>query len=95
MTQINPFVGSVVQSTQVQRQQAAAKDRDVRKAREMEKNLALQDDQLEHQVESSEELKAIREERPSDHRRDRKQEHHQHQKQQQTDQDKPNLDVTA
>lgn len=72
MTQFNPLVGSILQSTQVQRQQAAAKARDVRRAREVEKNIALQDDVLEHQVESSEELKPIREERQSDHPRSRR-----------------------
>jgi hypothetical protein len=75
MTQINSFTGSILQSTQVQRQQSAAKDREVRQAREMEKNIAARDDEVDHQVESSEELKPIREERRSDHQRGRKHQH--------------------
>jgi len=76
MTQINSFTGSILQSTQVQRQQSAAKDREVRQMREKEKNIALRDDEMDHQVESSEELKHIREERRSDHQRGRKHQPH-------------------
>ena len=56
MSQINPFTGSILQAPQVQRQQATDKDRHLRRASDLSKNAALQDDQLEHQVESSEEL---------------------------------------
>lgn len=72
MTQFNPLVGSILQSTQVQRQQSTAKAREVRRAQEIVKNIAIQDDVLDHQVESSEELKPIREERQSDHQRSRR-----------------------
>ncbi len=53
MTQINPFTGSILQAPTVQRQQAAQKDRQLRRVSDLEKNAALDDDQLEHQVESS------------------------------------------
>jgi hypothetical protein len=53
MSQINPFTGSVLQAPQVQRQQAADKDRQLRRVSDQAKNAALNDDKLEHQVESS------------------------------------------
>jgi hypothetical protein len=59
MTQINPFTGSILGTPQVQRQQAADKDRQVRRAQEQSKNAALTEDRTDHQVESSEELKPI------------------------------------
>lgn len=59
MSQINPFTGSILQSPQVQRQQATDKDRQVRRAVEQTKNAALADDRLDHQVESSEGLKPV------------------------------------
>jgi len=53
MSQINPFTGSILQAPQVQRQQAADKDRQLRRVNDRAKNAALNDDTLEHQVESS------------------------------------------
>ena len=54
MSQINPFTGSILQAPQVQRTQAAARDQQLRKAQDLAKNAALQGEQLEHEVESSE-----------------------------------------
>ena len=59
MLQINPFTGSVVQTPQVQRQQSAQKATQLRRAADAEKDSALREDQLDHQVESSEALSAI------------------------------------
>jgi len=64
MSQINPFVGSLLQSTQVQRHLAAQKDRQTRREIDLTKNAALADDQLEHTVESAEELRPIDDGRP-------------------------------
>lgn len=72
MTQISPFVGSVLQSTQVQRQQAAEKSRQIRHTQQMEKNVAAEDDRLEHQVESAEELTPIHEDQARNPRQRRK-----------------------
>ena len=72
MTQINPFTGSILQAPQVQRQQAAEKDRQLRRVTDQEKDSALQGDQLEHQVESSEELAAIHDQDTPDPRKRRK-----------------------
>src|SRR3989442_1748337 len=69
MTQINPLTGSILQSPIVQRQQAAEKDRQVRKAQDAEKNAALTGDRLEHQVESSEALAEIHDEDSPDPRK--------------------------
>src|SRR3954465_9207177 len=43
---INPLAGSLAQSTHVQRQQSAEKQRQVRRTQAVQKNVALQDDQL-------------------------------------------------
>jgi len=59
MTQINPFTGAVAQSPQVQRAQAAEKDRHVRRTQDAAKATALSTDQFEHQVESADALGAI------------------------------------
>jgi hypothetical protein len=64
MTQINPFTGSIVQAPQVQRTQAAEKDRQLRKVTDLSKNAALQGDQLQHEVESSEALTPAQDEQP-------------------------------
>jgi len=61
MSQINPFTGSILQAPQVQRQQATDKDRHLRRASDLSKNAALQDDQLEHQVESSDAVTPVHE----------------------------------
>ncbi len=54
MTQINPFTGAIIQAGQLQPpQQSAAKDRQIRRAQNLARNSALQGDQLEHQVEST------------------------------------------
>jgi hypothetical protein len=62
MTQINPFTGSVLQSTTVQRTQSAERDRQIQRAQSLAKNAAVASDRLEHQVESAEELRPIRDE---------------------------------
>ena len=54
MSQINPFTGSVLQAPQVQRSQATDRDRQLRRAADLSKNAALQGEQLQHEVESSE-----------------------------------------
>ena len=92
MSQINPFTGSILQSTQVQRQQATEKDRQVRRAAEKVRNAALTDDAAEHQVESSEELRPIHEDQR--HERRFKRPTHKGQAKPEDDQD-PHLDLTA
>jgi hypothetical protein len=59
MSQINPFTGAVAQSPQVQRTQAAEKDRHVRRTQDAAKATALSTDQFEHQVESADAVASI------------------------------------
>jgi hypothetical protein len=61
MSQINPLAGSILQSTQLQREQDGQKVQQVRRAEQLRKNIAAEDDRLEHQVESAEELRSVRE----------------------------------
>ncbi|MGB7159148.1 MAG: hypothetical protein WBD40_13850 [Tepidisphaeraceae bacterium] len=64
MTQINPFIGSILQSTTVQRAQAAEKDSHVQRAQNRAKDSATSSDQFEHQVESSDALTPVHDEDP-------------------------------
>lgn len=57
MSQINPFVGVAMGGMAAQQQIRVEKDRQLRKAQTVQKDIAAEDDQLEHQVESSEELR--------------------------------------
>jgi hypothetical protein len=60
MTQFNPFVGALLPSGQAQRQQAAERAGNVRRAQEQQKNIAhASGDTFEHQVESSDALAAV------------------------------------
>lgn len=54
MSQINPFIGSIVQAPEAQRAAAADKDRQLRKAADLRKNAGLATDRFEHAVESAE-----------------------------------------
>jgi hypothetical protein len=96
MSQINPFTGSILQAPQVQRQQSAEKDRQVRRAQDLAKNSALDSDRLEHQVESSEELTPIHAEQKQ--QRQFKRPRHTHEenvKPDETDGEEPHIDLTA
>jgi hypothetical protein len=70
MTQIDPFAGSIVQSTQVQRTQAADKDQQVRKNEDRAKDAGLGGgDTFEHQVESTDAPQPINHDDEQDARR--------------------------
>jgi hypothetical protein len=64
MDPINPIAISLYQSTQVQEQQAVDKQRKIRKSQTVLKNAAAQEDEFEHQVESTEEVAAIHDQPP-------------------------------
>jgi hypothetical protein len=85
MTQFNPFVGSVLQSTLVQRQQSAEKSSQIRRTQQLQKNIAAEDEQLKEQVESSQELTPAREQRDTD----------EHPKHNHDDEDDDHVDLTA
>jgi hypothetical protein len=72
MFEITSLSGALLQSSQLQLAQAAEKGKQARKAQELAKNVAARDDELEHQVENSEELTAIHEQsRQSDQKKKR------------------------
>ena len=94
MTQINPFVGSVVQATGVQRTQSADKDSQLRRAADVRKNSALTGDRFEHAVESAEALDPIHDEQKNDPKKKRPP-HKKPQKPADDQDQEPGLDLTA
>lgn len=95
MTEINPFTGSIVQAPQVQRSQAAEKDRQLRKIHDLASNAAMAGDQLQHEVESSEALTPVQDQHP---RKPPKRERRRSRRQQpshDTDTGDSHLDITA
>jgi hypothetical protein len=94
MFPINPLSGALAQSTQIQISQASEKTRQARHAQDLEKNVAARDEEMEHQVENSEELTEIHEEgRHSD--QGRKRNHHKPEEEESADIDSDGLDLTA
>lgn len=87
MSQINPFTW-VAQQGQVQQQQAATKERRVRRVQNLARNAALNGDQLEHQVESTDAIRHVEDHEPNLPERRRA-------KHSDGDQDKPTLDIRA
>ena len=82
MLPINYLSGALVQSAQVQRDEAAEKAKQARKQRELSKNIAARDDEIEHQVENSEELTPIHEDnRRGDQKRKRNPNHQEEEEQ--------------
>src|SRR4051794_27809499 len=98
MSQINPFTGSILQAPQVQRQQSAEKDRQVRRSQDLAKNSALPGDQFEHQVESSEELTPIQGDQKQQRefkRQQSKKDDEQRAADDKADGEEPHIDLTA
>lgn len=88
MTQLNPLVGSILQSGQVARQQAATKAAHMRRNQQLERNVAARDDEMEHQVESGEELAPT-------HDRDEEDQPKRQGKKKDREDGKPHIDLTA
>lgn len=78
----------------MQLQQAAEKTRQARKAADLKKNIAADEDELEHQVENAEELTEIHDE---DHawEKKRKQQHHEPTPDDTDEKPSDGLDLTA
>lgn len=74
MSQINPFIGSVIQSTAVQRTQSAERNAHVQRAQNRAKDSAATGDTFEHQVESSDALASIHDQ-DAQHPQQRRQKH--------------------
>lgn len=77
MTVFNPLSGSIAASVAAQRVLEVEKDRQLRRAQTLSKNVAAEDDRLEHQVESTEAVTPAREEDRESHQRPKKQAHDQ------------------
>jgi hypothetical protein len=90
MSQLNPLAGSILASVQAQRQMAVDKERQLRRARALEKDVAARDDEMEHQVESSEEVRPIGDESEESRDRPKRQA-----PPKETADDKPHIDLTA
>jgi hypothetical protein len=93
MTYFNPLTGAPLQAGQVQERLAADKARQVRRAQTVARNVAAEGDTFEHQVESTEELSAIREQQSKEQPNPRK--HPQGQSEAGEGDDPPHLDVKA
>ena len=93
MTQINPFTGSVLQSTQVQREQSTEKSAQVRRQQNDEKATGASGDKFDHQVESSDAVTPVHEEHKQQSQKKR-QGPHQNAKPSDEEPD-PHLDLTA
>jgi hypothetical protein len=94
MTQINPFVGSVVQASGVQRTQASEKDQQLRRAADVQKNAGLAGDRFEHAVESAEAVDPVHDEQQKNPKKKRPP--NKKSKKSTDDQDQePRLDLTA
>lgn len=94
MTQINPFVGSVVQTSGVQRTQASEKDRQLRRASDLQKNAGLASDRFEHAVESAEAVDTVHDEQKQDPKKKRPP-NKKSRKPTDGQDDEPRLDLTA
>jgi hypothetical protein len=99
MSQINPLLGSILQTPQAQKQQSDTKDQQVRRSRELLKNSAPTQNpedvlDIEVPVESAEELKPIQDQGP-DARQRPPQRHRHHPAAPQEDADDERLDLTA
>lgn len=95
MSQINPFAGSIVQASSVQRQQATDKERQAQRNIDKRKDSGATGDRFEHSIESSEELAAIHDEQ-KDHPSKKRQQHQPHQDEEQEENDgESHLNLTA
>ena len=92
MTQINPFTGSVLQSTVVQRQQSTEITAQVRRQQDEQKATGARADGFEHPVESSDAVTPVHEEHKQQSQKKRQ---GSHENQKQSDDATDHLDLTA
>ncbi len=94
MSQINPFTGAIIQSTQLQQTKSTTQDKHIRRVQNLSKNAGLTGDQLEHQVESTDALHPTGD-RSDSYQPQRQPPHKQKQKQQDENEPPKNIDLTA
>ena len=95
MSSINPFSGYVAQGAQVERAQAADKTRQVRREQVLSKNVAARDDELEHQVESSDAINGVHDDPNHSGQQPKQQQPQKDPSTPDGDDEPPRLDVTA
>ncbi len=93
MSSINPFSGYVAQGSQVERNQATDKSREVRRTQALSSDVARRDDEMEHQVESADAIVSIHDEQHSQQQQQPRKDNPKP-KQDETE-EPPRLDVTA
>ncbi len=94
MSQINPFTGAIIQSTQVQQTKASSQDKHIRRVQNLGKDAGLTGDQLEHQVESTDALHPAGD-RSDSYQPQRQSPHKQKPKPDEKDEPPKNVDLTA
>ena len=93
---VNPLASSLAQSAAVTRQQSADKSQQIRHAQHLRKDVAASADSFEHQVESTEELNPIHDERrESDQQRRGDARQHPEQADGAEGEEPPHIDVVA
>ncbi len=95
MSEITPFIASVLQSPGVQKQQSAEKNSQIRRQQELRRNIAAEGDRYQRVVESPEEIKPIHDERDDARQHQRKRQRHPHDPSTEGEDTPPHLDVTA
>ena len=94
MSQINPFTGAIIQSTQVQQTKSSAQDKHIRRVQNLSKNAGLTGDTLEHQVESTDALHPTGD-RSDSYQPQRRPPHKEKPQKQNEDEPPKNIDLTA
>ena len=90
MTEFNPFAGAILGSSQAQAIAGTERQRQLRRAEALRKDIAAREDAFEHQVESAEELHPINDGDPNHSNSQQKRG-----QQQRRDEDKPQIDLKA
>jgi hypothetical protein len=85
----------VAQGAQVERAQAADKTRQVRREQVLSKNVAARDDELEHQVESSDAINGVHDDPNHPEQQPKQQQPKKDPSKTNGDEEPPRLDVTA
>lgn len=87
---INPFSGYLAQGSHVERTQATDKSRQIRRAQQLSRDVALRDDEMEHQVESSDAPSALKDDDAGAGQQQYPQQH-----EEPGEETPPHLDITA
>jgi len=90
MTEFNPFAGAILGSSQAQSIAGADRQRQLRRAQALRKDVAARDDSFEHQVESAEAVHPV-----DDGDANRSGSQQKRGQQRRPDDEKPQIDVTA